>query len=60
MFGRNEMTISNFSGSELLFYGGIALMAAAVAAGVVAFTILHISGKKLNVRLEAEYGKKRH
>lgn len=54
------MTVSNFSGSEMLFYGGIALMAAAVAAGVVAFTILRISGKRLKARLEAEYGKKRH
>jgi len=46
--------------SDLLFYGGIALMVAAVLAAVVAFVVLSISGKRLKARLEAEFGKKRH
>lgn len=54
------MTISNFGGSELLFYGGIALMTVTAAVGAVAAIFLRISGKRLKTRLEAEYGKKRH
>lgn len=54
------MTIGNLNGSELLFYGGIALMTAAVAFGIAVFLLLRISGKRLKTRLEAEYGKKRH
>ncbi len=46
--------------SDLLFYGGIALMGAAVLAAVVACVVLSISGKRLKARLEAEFGKKRH
>ena len=60
IFGRNKMNIGSFGGSELLFYGGIALMAAAVVIGTVTFVFLHISGKRLKTRLDAEYGKKRH
>lgn len=47
-------------GSELLFYGGIAVMAAALLAAVVAAVILRISGKRLQARLEEEFGPKRH
>ncbi len=60
MFGRNKMIIGNFSSSELLFYGGIALMAVTIIIGAAVFVILRISGKRLKTRLEAEYGKKRH
>lgn len=48
------------SGSELLFYGGIGVMAAAALLGVVAFVGFRISGKRLRVRLEKEFGKRRH
>ncbi len=44
---------------ELLFYGGIVIMAAAALGGVVALFVLRLSGKRLNARLEKEYGKKR-
>jgi len=47
----------NLSVSELLLYGGIAVMAAAVvitAAGILVFTL---TGRKLDDRLEREYGK---
>ena len=46
--------------TELLFWGGIALMAGAAAASVGAVAVLHVSKKRLDARLEAEYGKKRH
>lgn len=45
---------------ELLFYGGIALMALSAAAAVAAVAILRLSRKRLSARLEREYGKKRH
>lgn len=54
------MDISSLSGSELLFYGGIAVMAAAVVLGAGSAVVLHITGKRLRNRLESEYGKKRH
>lgn len=60
MFGRNDMLLESFSGSELLFYSGIGLMALAVAIGLVSLIILRISGKQLKQKLEKEYGKKRH
>ena len=54
------MLLESFSGSELLFYSGIGLMALAVAIGLVSLIILRISGKQLKQKLEKEYGKKRH
>lgn len=45
------------SGSESLFYGGIAVMAAAVAAGILCAVIFHMTGRKLKQKLEQEYGK---
>jgi len=45
---------------ELLFYGGIAAMAAAAVGGAAALIVLRLWGKRLNARLEKEYGKKRH
>lgn len=44
---------------ELLFYGGIAVMTAAVIGGAVALAVLRLLGKRLNARLEEEYGMKR-
>lgn len=52
--------MEHWSGSELLFYGGIAVMAAAAVAAVVAAVILRASGKRLRARLEEEFGPKRH
>lgn len=46
--------------TELLFYGGIALMAVTAAAAAVAAVVLHLSKKRLDMQLEAEYGKKCH
>lgn len=46
--------------SELLLYGGISLMVAAVLSGIVAAVIFSIAGKRLKTRLEREFGKKRH
>lgn len=54
------MIIGSLNSSELLFYGGIALMAGSVIIGAVVLVILRVSGKRLRMRLEAEYGEKRH
>lgn len=45
---------------ELLFWAGIALMAGAAVVSAVAAAAFHVSKKRLDARLEAEYGKKRH
>ncbi|MCM1044746.1 MAG: hypothetical protein NC417_04485 [Candidatus Gastranaerophilales bacterium] len=47
------------SGSEMLFYGGLGAMAAAVALAVVCAVILSASGKKIKRKLEQEYGKRK-
>ena len=44
----------------LLFYGGIAGMALAVVGSIVAIITLRISGKRLRVCLEEEFGNKRN
>lgn len=44
---------------EMLLYGGAALMAAALAALAVSLFLLRRSGKRLEKRLEREYGEKR-
>lgn len=46
--------------STILLYGGIALMAAAAVLGIVSLVVLRISKERLNARLEAEFGGKRH
>lgn len=48
------------SGSELLFYGGLATMGAAVAAALLCIVIFRVSGRKLKKKLEQEYGKPRY
>lgn len=45
---------------ELLLYGGIVLMAVSAIAAVVAVVVLRIARKRLDARLEVEYGKKRY
>ena len=54
------MSITDLSNSEMLFYGGIAVMAAAVVVAIIATIVLRIFGKQLQVQLEAEFGKKQH
>lgn len=46
--------------NEMLFYGGIVVMAVAAVGAVVAGVILGLSGKRLKAKQEEEFGKKRH
>ena len=48
------------NGSELLFYGGIGLMAASGLGAVISIVVLRRCGKCLRTRLEEEFGKRRH
>ncbi len=52
--------MNGLSGSELLFYGGIAVMLLAAAAGILAAVVLKVYGRRLRQRLEEEFGKRRH
>lgn len=52
--------MEELSRSELLFYGGIALMVAAAALAILALIVFRISGCRLRKKLEQEYGKRRH
>ena len=47
----------NLSGSERLFYGGIAVMIAGVLLTAVCVVIFTLTGQKLKRTLEEEYGK---
>ena len=49
--------ISTLSGSELLFYGGIAVIALSVVLGLVSIIIFMHTGRKIHEKLEREYGK---
>ena len=51
--------MTELSDSEMLFYTGIALMSAAVVLTVVAIIALRGAYKRLEARLEAEFGKRR-
>lgn len=42
---------------ELLLWGGIAAMGAAVGIGFLCIIIFLVTGRKLKERLEAEYGR---
>lgn len=44
---------------NLLFYGGVALMAVAVVMGLVTFAVYRLCAAKLKRALEAEYGEKK-
>lgn len=48
--------MSGLSGSELLFYGGIAVMAAVAAAAVLCAVVFAATGNRLRKKLEQEYG----
>lgn len=45
------------SGSEALFYGGLAVMIITVTLAAVCAVIFTMTGRKLKRRLEQEYGK---
>lgn len=45
------------SGSEVLFYGGLAVMCISVLLAAICTTALKISGKRLRKKLDLEYGK---
>ena len=45
------------SGSEMLLYGGIALMAVAVVAAIVCVVVFRCTGRKLKSTLQQKYGK---
>ncbi len=47
------------SGSEVLFYGGIAVMAGTAILAVVSLAVLIGTGRRLKRKLEKEYGKPR-
>lgn len=49
MYGMSE--------SELIFYGGIAAMAAAGILAVLCIVVFTYTGRRLNKKLELEYGK---
>ncbi len=42
--------------NEMLFYGGIALAAAALLAGLIFFCISQVIGTRLMAQLDSEYG----
>lgn len=48
----------NLTATELFFYGGIALMGAAVVLSLAAVVIFRLTGRRLQSRLEQEFGKK--
>jgi len=45
--------------SELLLYGGVAIAGGSVAVGLVFIAVLWTSKRKLNSKLDDEYGKKK-
>ena len=45
---------------ELLLYGGAALMVIAAVGALVAVVLFAVSKKRLQARLNEEFGKKRH
>jgi hypothetical protein len=46
--------------TEIIFYGGIILLAAAVVLSAVALAFFKRAKIKLNARFDAEYGKEDH
>lgn len=50
--------MSNLSGGEIFFYGGIAVMALAVLAAIAALVIFSVTGRRLRQKLTEEFGEK--
>lgn len=46
--------------NEILFYGGIAVAIASLAAALLYFCITQIKKVRLDARLDAEYGERTH
>ena len=49
--------INGMSGSEALLYGGLGIMAVALAAALVCIVEFRCTGRKIRKRLEEKYGK---
>ncbi len=47
----------NLSQSQLLLWGGIAVMAISVVTGIISMALFMVTGRKLKKKLEKEYGK---
>ncbi len=47
----------HLSGSELLLWGGIGVMAVSVGLGIVCMVLTFFTGRRLKKKLEKEYGK---
>lgn len=45
---------------EMLFFGGIAVAAASALLTLIYFFISHVGKKRLNAKLDAEYGEREH
>ena len=43
---------------EILIYGGIAILGLSAAAGIVIFAVLWGSKRRLNAKLDSEYGRR--
>ena len=50
--------MAGLSVNELLFYGGIAVIALSAAGGAGAIALFAVSGRRLRKRLEEEYGRR--
>ncbi len=50
------MLLMEAGSSELLFWGGVAIMAIVVVMAVVCIIIFGITGRKLKRKMEDEYG----
>lgn len=47
----------DLSQSELLLWGGIAVMAISTGVGIISIALSAVTGRKLKKKLEKEYGK---
>lgn len=47
----------DLSSSEMLLYGGIAIMVASAVLAILCIVIFKMTGRKLKRKLEQEYGK---
>lgn len=54
---KGDLTMLDLSRSELLLYGGIAIMVVAVISAIVCIGIFNYTGRKLKQKIEQEYGK---
>lgn len=62
MYGTNDLSMGgeNAMTPEQILFCGIVIVAAAVIAATAAAIVLYISKRRLNEKLIAEFGKKRH